>query len=280
MTLCSLHLSAKSSDSIVISPDLIRMTWHSSKEKIDRRVAIYIPKALRDTTVKVNPSMLCSTLQSVPSLYLIHGINGCEYSWHELGHAIDTLEALVSTGQCRPVVLVMPDCNKWPFKDSERKGGRGNLWRCVLRYGKLTHEHTVEYAVSELIDMLDTTCHVSAEYAIAGLSDGARMAANVANVRPDRVRSVGLFSPVLHKDQLPKDSTQNYYIYVGKSDMFYASGNRFHKNMNRANRPHEFIEKPKGGHNWRMWQYCLSDLLRRLYPLEPQQTDTTAKNNQ
>lgn len=193
----------------------------------------------------------------LPALYLIHGINGYEGSWQDKGDAIDTLEALIASGRCEPVVLIMPDCNKWPFK--QRPVDHGNLWKCVTHYGKLTHEHVLEYAISDLIDHIDTTYQVS-DCAIAGLSDGARMAANVANLRPDRIRTVGLFSPVLHKDQLPKDSTQHYSVYVGTKDIFAPSGKRFHRRMTRAGYPHRFIHF-HGNHNWRMWRLCLSDFL-------------------
>ena len=219
---------------------------------IIRRVDIYIPSGYEN--------------DSLPALYLIHGINGYEGSWQDLGYVIDTLKAQMADGRCRPMMLVMPDCNKWPIK--KRPISHGNLWKCLTHYSALSHEHDLELAVSDLIDMVDSTYRVTT-CAIAGLSDGARMAANVANARPDRVRTIGLFSPVLHKDQLPKDSTQTYYIYVGKSDLFYASGNRFHKNMTRANRPHEFIEREKAGHNWRMWQFCVSDMLQKLSFREP-----------
>lgn len=195
-----------------------------------------------------------------PVLYLLHGINGYEGSWQDLGSAVDTLQTLIASGQCAPMILVMPDCNKWPFQ--ERPVSHGNRWKCVLRYPRLSHEHDIEHAISDLIDMIDTTYCVSYS-AVAGLSDGARMAANVANTRPSRIRAVGLFSPVLHKDQLPIDSTQCYYVYVGKQDFFYPSGKRFHRKMDQANYPHQFIER-KGGHNWRMWRECLSAFLKEL----------------
>lgn len=151
------------------------------------------------------------------------------------------------------MILVMPDCNKWPFV--ERPVTHGNLWKCLWHYGKLSREHEIESAVSELIDMIDTTYCVST-YAIAGLSDGARIAANVANIRPDKVTAVGLFSPVLHKDQLPKDSTQFYSVIIGKNDIFAPSGKRFHRRMKRAHRPHQYIVL-NGSHNWHMWRRCL-----------------------
>ena len=195
-----------------------------------------------------------------PVLYLLHGINGYEGSWQDLGGAVDTLEALISSGRCEPMLLVMPDCNKWPFK--ERPTHHRNLWKCVFHYGKLCREHQLEEALSDLIDMIDSTYNVS-ECVVAGLSDGGRMSANVANRRPDRIRAVGLFSPVLRKDQLPKDSTQDYSVYVGKQDFLRASGKRFHRYLTKQNFPHRFYQ-PDGKHNWVMWRKCLSHFLENL----------------
>lgn len=200
-------------------------------------------------------------LDSLPVLYLLHGINGYEGSWQDKGSAVDTLCRMIAEGRCQPMMLVMPDCNKWPFK--ERPIDHGNLWKCVTHYGKLSREHELEYAISDLIDMIDSTYHPMPYCAIAGLSDGARMAANVANLRPECIRTVGLFSPVLCKDQLPKDSTQTYLIYVGKSDIFYSSGNRFHRRMKKSDYPHQWI-RMSGNHNWRMWRQCLSDFLENI----------------
>ena len=195
-----------------------------------------------------------------PVLYLIHGINGYEGSWQEKGHALDTLVRKIEQGLCPPMILVMPDCNKWPYK--VHPGGK-NLCRYLFRYSRVSREHEIEYSISELMTMVDTTYAVSSYCVIAGLSDGARIAANVANLRSDCIREVGLFSPVLHKDQLPKDSTQTYSIYVGTKDIFGASGKRYHKRLKQAAYPHRFVKLP-GNHNWKMWQACLSDFLVHL----------------
>ena len=173
---------------------------------------------------------------------------------------MDTLINMMNDGRCQPMILVMPDCNKWIVKKRPIK--HGNRWKCVIRYMELSHEHKLEYAVSDLMDMIDTTYAVTPECTVAGLSDGARIAANVANTRPDRIRIVGLFSPVLHKNQLPKDSTQQFVIYVGKKDIFKANGKRFHKRLTKAHIPHEYIEI-QGSHDWPVWRKCLSDFLRK-----------------
>ena len=237
-------LSAKPSDSTVVSPEVIHTSWYCSAEKLSRNVAIYVPEG-------EGP---------FPVLYLIHGINGYEGSWQEKGHALDTLARKIAAGLCEPMIVVMPDCNKWPYK--VHPGGK-NLCRYLFRYGRVSREHEIEYSISELMAMVDTTYAVSGYCAIAGLSDGARIAANVANLRPDCIRSVGLFSPVLKKDQLPKDTTQHYYVYVGTKDMFKASGKRYHKRMRKLGFGHQFIEL-KGRHDWKMWQACFSDFIERL----------------
>ena len=247
-------LLIRAQDSTSEAPDIIHTYWISHSECIFRRVDIYLP-AEYDT---------CT--QALPVLYLLHGINGCELSWQYKGSAVDTLISLIAQKRCKPMILVMPDCNKWPFK--KRPLDPTNLWKCVLNYSKLTHEHRIEYAISDLMDMIDTTYCV-AECSVAGLSDGARMAANLANLLPDRIKNVGLFSPVLYKDQLPKypfDSCLQqpyYYIYVGSKDMFYRNGKRFHKRMCRINYPHEWIVWPET-HDWRMWRKCIADFLEKL----------------
>ena len=242
LSLFVLPISIEASDSTVVSPKIIHSQWYSQQEQMYRRVDIYVPEGI----------------DSLPVLYLLHGINGYEGSWQDKGFAVDTLCRMLAEGRCRPMMLVMPDCNKWPFK--ERPVDHGNIWKCIIHYPRLSREHEIEYALSDLIDMIDSTYHPLPDCAIAGLSDGARMAANVANLRPEHIRTVGLFSPVLHKDQLPKDSTQVYRIYVGKSDIFYSSGNRFHRRMEKAEYPHQWI-RMSGNHNWRMWRQCLSDFL-------------------
>ncbi len=228
---------ARSSDTTKISPEIIHSFWYCHQEHIFRRVDIYVPEAG----------------EPLPVLYLLHGINGYEGSWQDKGGAVDTLRNMIADGRCEPMILVMPDCNKWPFK--ERPVDHGNLWKCLVHYGRLSREHELEQSISDLMDMIDTVFCVSS-CAVAGLSDGGRIAANVANIRPDRVRQVGLFSPVLHRDQLPQDSAQRYYVYVGNEDIFSPSGKRFHRRLTRGGHPHEYVVL-KGNHNWRMWRRCL-----------------------
>lgn len=216
---------------------------------------IYVPPG-NDQSPITNP---------LPVLYLLHGINGYEGDWQKKGGAVDTLIQMMKDGRCQPMILVMPDCNKWIVK--KRPLTHGNRWKCIIRYLELSNEHKLEYAISDLMTMIDTTYQVTDQCAVAGLSDGARIAANIANTRPEKISTVGLFSPVLHKKQLPGQTAQSYnvsyYIYVGKNDIFKANGKRFHKRLIKADYPHQFIEI-QGSHDWPVWRKCLSDFLEKI----------------
>ena len=233
-------------------PKILHTWWFSHYEQLSRRVDIYMPDGCEDME---------RSGKRLPVLYLIHGINGHEGAWQERGNAVDTLARMIAEGRCEPMILVMPDCNLWPVE--ERPLSRGNRFQCIMGYSALSHEHILEYAVSDLMTMMDTTYATSDQCAVAGLSDGARIAANIANLRPDRIRSVGLFSPVLHKEQVPQDPTQQVSIYVGKSDFFKPNGKRLHRRMTKAGHPHAYIEIPRN-HDWPVWRKCLSEFLKTL----------------
>lgn len=254
---------------------LHQLRWYSTTEHLFRRVNIYLPAGYEqpDTANPLTPNPLTpNPLTRYPVLYLLHGVNGYEGSWTERGRAIQIMENLVAQGKCRPMILVMPDVNIAPDED---KPSHRSLWSSVVNYPRLCRDHDIEHALIELIQMVDTTYRVSGERLIAGLSDGARLAANVANLLPEQFQAVGLFSPVVNKSQLPAAVTDSglstsdfrlstkYYIYTGKGDfLFHGNAKRFKRRLQNAQVPYEYIESV-GGHNWRNWRYYLSDFLSR-----------------
>ena len=228
------------------------LCWYSSAEKINRQVNVYLPAGYE----QVQGDNVQSTKDSFPVLYLLHGISGYEGSWTERGRAIQILENLVAQGKCRPMILVMPDVNVRP---QEGKPTHRSLFNNIMNYSRLCHDHDIERALVELTAFVDSTFRISDEHYIAGLSDGARMAANTANLLPGYFSAVGLFSPVVHKEQLPKDSA-TYYVYSGKTDMFHANAKRFNRRLDKAQAPHEYTETI-GGHTWRNWRMYLADFI-------------------
>ena len=246
--------------------ELIRTSWYSSNEKLRRRVNVYVPSAVsyhgHGLEVSYQPSEVShqpSEGVRFPVLYLIHGINGYEGSWAERGRAINILENMVAEGLCEPMILVMPDVN---FGVHEDKPSHHTLWNNIFNYPRLCHDHDIERSLVELVQMVDSTYPISDKHYIAGLSDGARIAANTANLMPGYFEAIGMFSPVVHKSQLPTDST-TVYIYTGKKDMFHPNAKRFNRRMEKAQKPHSYTESI-GGHTWRNWRSYLVDFLKNL----------------
>ena len=230
---------------------MLHTSWYSSAEKLNRRVNIYLPAGYSDTL-------------RYPVLYLLHGISGYEGSWSERGRAIQILENLVAQGKCQPMILVMPDVN---VKPQEGTPTHRSLFNNIMNYSRLCHDHDIERALVELTAFVDSTFRVSDDHYIAGLSDGARMAANTANLLPNYFSAVGLFSPVVHKEQLPVTRNPSpvtpYYVYSGKTDMFHVNAKRFNRRLDKAQVPHEYTETI-GGHTWRNWRIYLTDFLKLL----------------
>jgi len=233
------------------------MWWYSTGEKQNRRVNIYVPAAYD------------SVGEPLDVLYLIHGINGYEGSWTERGRAIQIMENMVAQGRCKPMLIVMPDVNHGAHEDA---ASLHTMWNSVMHYPKQKRAHYVEDAIIELIHDVDTSYNVSGRNAIAGLSDGARVAANVAMLDPGAFYAVGMFSPVIPKNQTPQDSTLlrcsidgcvMYSVFIGKSDMFYGRCKKMHKRMEAAGLKHRYTEMG-GGHYWRTWRECLIRFLDQI----------------
>lgn len=127
--------------------------------------------------------------------------------------------------------------------------------------------HDIEKALVELIQMVDSAYPVSGKHYIAGLSDGARIAANTANLLPGYFDAIGMFSPVVHKSQLPADSAM-VFVYTGKQDLFHPNAKRFKKRLEKNKTAHCYQETT-GGHNWRNWRIYLSDFLRQIALISP-----------
>ena len=226
--------------------EVIHTTWYSTNEKLNRRVNIYLPVGYDEEPER-----------RYTVLYLIHGINGYEGSWSERGRAINIMENLVADDKCEPMILVIPDVNIGVHED---RPSHHTLWNNIFSYPRLCHDHDIEKGLVELIRVVDSTYRVSDERLIAGMSDGARLAANTANALPGYFKAVGMFSPVVHKEQLPQDSAF-YSVYVGRKDIFYLNAKRYHKRLEKKQTAHRYIETI-GGHYWRNWRTYLADFLQ------------------
>lgn len=228
---------------------LIQTKWYDRVENIDRRVNIYLPAAYE------------SSPDSLPVLYLLHGINGYEGSWTERGRTIQIIENLIACNSIEPLIVVMPDCNTGSHED---RPSHYTLWNNVWHYPRLCCDHSLELAMEDLMLHVDTAYHVSDYSYIAGFSSGARIAANIVNRYPNKFQAVGLFSPVVYKEQMPRTNIPPFYIYMGKDDMFINNGRRFHRRLTKSGIDHFYMEN-EGGHTWRNWRIYLADFLKQIF---------------
>ena len=206
---------------------------------------------------------------SLPVLYLFHGFMGNQHSWEEKAGITALLDSLIEGKAIRKLMVVMPYCI--PRDTMQAVQLRSALYN-IFHYGRLKRGE-FERTFSDMDAYLKQRYPMQADSAcsIAGLSYGARVAANIALERT--YKAVGLFSPVIDKHQYPSaDSSYvaSYWVRVGGVDFFEPSAVRFRKYMTRHNLPIDYATTD-GAHNWRNWRRYLIDFLKQYYPMTASQ---------
>lgn len=201
--------------------------------------------------------------QPHPVLYLLHGINGYEKAWQDKGRAVQQVDKLIRQEKIVPMVVVMPDVN--PRKLIGQKETIGMI-RNLLHYPSWLHRD-FERVFPQMDSLLSIRYRISSDRqsrAIAGLSAGAMQACNLANVNENRFQYVGLFSPVVHRKQLPTNQSAIYWIGSGKVDIFHSQSTRFVKKI--KDKQISFVYyNTSGGHTWRNWRLYLSEFLLFIF---------------
>ena len=201
--------------------------------------------------------------QLYPVLYLLHGINGYEKAWQDKGRAVQQVDKLIRQEKIVPMVVVMPDVN--PRKLIGQKETIG-MMRNLLHYPCWFHRD-FEQVFPQMDSLLSVHYRISSDRqsrAVAGLSAGAMQACNLANVNGNRFQYVGLFSPVVHRKQLPTDQSTIYWIGSGKVDIFHSQSCRFVKKIKDKQTSFVYYST-SGGHTWRNWRLYLSEFLQFIF---------------
>ena len=224
--------------------------WDSTCRKT-RRILLYLPPNYYDTE------------QIYPVLYLLHGIDGNEQAWHDRGRAVQMADNLIRQGKATPMIIVMPDANpKRLIGQNETVG----LMRNLLLYSSWSH-HDFEQIFPQTDSLLSSRYRISFDMnmrAVAGLSAGAYQSATLANLYENNFKYVGLFSPIVHRRQLPSHRNSIYWIGTGKRDIFHPQSRRFARKADHQQIPYIYYET-KGGHVWRNWRLYLSDFLPYIF---------------
>lgn len=201
--------------------------------------------------------------QPYPVLYLLHGINGYEKAWQDKGRAVQQVDKLIQQEKIAPMIVVMPDVN--PRKLIGQKETIGML-RNLLHYPSWLHRD-FERVFPQMDSLLSIRYRISSDRksrAVAGLSAGAMQAFNLANVDGNRFQYVGLFSPVVHRKQLPTNQNTTYWIGSGKVDIFHSQSTRFVKKSKDKQISFVYYNS-NGGHTWRNWRLYLSEFLQFIF---------------
>ena len=224
---------------------------------------------------------------SLPVLYLLHGLGGHERDWQTLGHIEQTATRLIQQNAIPPMAIVMPDgANSW-YVNSEKHG---------------------QYEDALLKDLIPETERIHrfggdrSRRGIAGLSMGGYGAFRLAFRHPSRFAMTAGLSAAIFPDLTKPDDVsrqqigffkgtfgepfdvadfnrQNFFsnipslkvaserpaiwITVGDDDGFrlYEGNTALYLALKQADIPVEF-RMTDGNHTWRLWRSEIENVLR------------------
>ena len=229
--------------------------------QIDTMDYIYDYKT-RKVLVYTPPGYHSSDTIDWPVLYLLHGLNGNEQAWSNRGHVVQVLDNLIRQNRAVPMVLVMPDANPNILVGQKEHIG---LFKNILLYPAWGRQE-FERSFPTLDSIIRLRYQVSARSelrAVAGLSAGAKQAANISNLYGD-FSTMGLFSPVLNHRQLPEDGHVHIWIGSGGGDLFRYNVTRYRKKLQRNHITHTLCPSI-GGHTWINWRYYFTEYVQTIF---------------
>ena len=235
----------------VMQGKLDTLVLHRKSEGKSRRILVYTPPQYAESS------------DSYPVLYLLHGLNGNETAWMDRGQAAQILENLILQQKAKPMILVMPDANPECFVGQDE---HIILLKNILHFSQWSNQE-FERCYPEMEAFLKEKYRF-AEYqgsrAVAGLSAGAKQSANLANMCDSTFSAVGLFSPVIGKQQLPVSHFSEYWISGGSGDILHPQMTAFCRKLKREGVKYS-ARTTIGGHTWRNWRVYFSEFVQGIF---------------
>lgn len=197
-----------------------------------------------------------------PTLYLAHGNGENELAWSTSGVAGNILDNLITTGQIKPMVVVMPGDAGLPGR---REGGG---------YDQAPYSQNL---VNTIIPYIESHYHVStspSERAMAGLSQGSGITNFLLFNRTDKFAYYGSFSrgpsfgvpsaASLTAQQIAAlKQVQGIFVGAGWEEMLHPYSTAMIAtltNVGVTTTP-QFVH---GGHSWPVWRMLLRDFLTKV----------------
>ncbi|PZE21791.1 alpha/beta hydrolase [Paenibacillus xerothermodurans] len=221
-----------------------------------------------------------------PVIYLLHGLHGAESSWLVKGEAEQTLDRMMSSGELRPSIVVMPS-----------DGGYGHGTFYVDWYdGSGNFEQYFLYDLIPEIDQKYRTVANRSHRAVCGLSMGGFGSFSLTLRHPDTFGAAASLSGALISNHFVSEQVAqseaariigpprgqhalNYDLYVranervnepdqpqlyfscGTSDYLYSLNTAYHHHLDAIGYAHVY-EEFDGAHTWEYWTEHLPDALR------------------
>ncbi len=213
----------------------IRMQlYYSTSTKTYRKCFIYMP-----------PDYDTRSDEKYPVLFLQHGMNENEYSWHMNGKMNFILDNLISEGKALPMIVVMDN------------------GMTVSDYSSLV--------LNDLIPLLEKSYKVKTgkmNMAVAGLSMGSYQASDLGFGNLSKFAYVGVFSGGTDMNLISlhnkiNDSIEVLFNGYGSSDELNL-GLSFEGLLNYSKTNHVNAVF-SGGHEWQVWRKCLNQFAQLLF---------------
>jgi enterochelin esterase-like enzyme len=234
--------------------------------------AVYLPSGYETSNLKY------------PVLYLLHGNGGNLYTWANDGRIQSTTDALISSGEIPPVVIVMPDAGTSWFVDRKEK----------------METAVIEDLIPDVQKHLNVLTTRSARL-VGGLSMGGYGAMRLALKYPEMFAAAALLSPAIYNPEPPENSSArrvgvfgspeydsavwkayNYpalwdgflakrmpvpmYINSGDDDDFFIESEavQFYELLRKNKQPAE-LRIVDGAHVWPVWESTIGEAMKYIF---------------
>jgi enterochelin esterase family protein len=261
---------------------------------------IWIPstgmKTARRAFVYTPPGYEENQATRYPVLYLLHGSGGDEDAWPTMGIANVIMDNLIANGKAKPMIVVMPDAYWNQLASLDVAGPRtspppgvGSNATAGATPTTVTYEPNVQDLVGDIVPFIDKHYRTIAnrdDRALAGLSMGAGITANVGFKRLDVFGAIGLLSsgsfratgnipggtavldginPKLLADPAATNKKLRLlFISVGTEDPRLPSLDDLTAQLH--SRGINFVYKTYPGvHEWKVWRHSLVDMAPLLF---------------
>ena len=229
-------------------------TYDSDVTGRSRQIYVYTPPGYNEHS------------DPMPVLYLLHGADGENRSWTELGRAQAILDNLMAQGRVAPMVVVMPYGYAYP-------------WDAGVSGEKQQADFLADLT-TELIPFVEANYQVRRDResrALAGLSRGGSQTLNIGLRHLDLFSRLGVFSAsaggtpeTALADVAANAAEVNrqldlFWIGMGVEDPGYDNAKKLSAFLTANTISHSFREI-HAAHTWIAWRHFLNDMAPLLWP--------------